>query len=224
MAMKYIISILLFTSAFVFTNCGAESKQVPDKPAPIASDIHSKPIYFTQQKSISDTFPLPQDKHQPFQIRETASRYFESACARTVDWPGDSIATLLCIREYQMAIKLDKKYWYAYRNLSRCFSRFNRNDLAMESLNKAIEYGPGMENAPELYAMRAGLFYDTHNFKAAIPDFQNLVNIGYSPQAYYYYYLALATLKNGEKEKAALIIKNAKGIDFSDYDLKMFEL
>lgn len=177
-----------------------------------------------ENKSILDTFPLPNGKNCKFITLKTADEYFQSACNRMSDWPDDSVSTYICIREYQNAIKLDSNFWYAYRNLSRCFSKIKRDNLAYKSIELAFKHCPDKNNAPELFDIRGKLLFKQNQFDKSITDFQKLVDLGYSPLADRYYWLALATLKNGQKEKAIKIIKNAKNLDFSDSDISVFEL
>lgn len=188
------------------------------------SDNSDSGNVFVDNKTILDTFPLPSEQNQKFVPLKTADEYFESACARMSDWPGDSVSTYICIREYQSAIKLDSNFWYAYRNLARCFGKIKRDDLAFKAIELAFKHCSDIDNAPELFDLRGKLFYKQNKFNKAIPDFQKLVDIGLSPLAERYYWLALSTFKSGEKEKAIQIIKNAKDVDFKDYDLSVFEL
>ncbi len=178
----------------------------------------------TEQKNILDSFPLPQAEYQEIKTMKTADEYFESAYNRTIDFPGDSLANFYNLRDYQNAIKLDKKDWYSYRNLSNCFCRINRIDLALKSINLAFKYCPDLDDAPELYDIRGKFYYILKDYLNAIKDFQKLVDLGYSPLEGSYYKLAKATLKSGQIEKAKQIIINAKDLDFTGYDLKVFGL
>ena len=178
----------------------------------------------TEQKNILDSFPLPQAEYQIIKTLKTANEYFESAYNRTIDFPYDSLANFYNLRDYQNAIKLDEKNWYSYRNLSDCFCIINRYDLALVSINLAFKYCPNLDDAPELYNIRGTIYYRLKDYLKAINDFQKLVDMGYSPLEDSYYKLAKATLKSGQIEKAKQIIINAKNIDFTGYDLKVFGL
>lgn len=175
-------------------------------------------------QSILDTFPLPADAHRHFVKLKTADAYFQSACSRMSDWPGDSVSTYICIREYQSAIRLDPRFWHAYRNLSRCFSKIKRDDLALSSIELAFKYCPDKAQAPELYDLRGKILFRQNEFARAAKEFQKLVDIGYSPLADRYYWLALSTFKNGQKQEAIDLIKKAKDVDFRGYDLGVFGL
>lgn len=58
-----------------------------------------------------------------FKTLRTADEYFYSANKRTkkLEDDLDSSTIYIAIKEYQSSIKLDNKYWAAYRNLSRLF-------------------------------------------------------------------------------------------------------
>jgi tetratricopeptide (TPR) repeat protein len=212
--MKFTKYILIFVLVSLFS-CRQENK---------ASGSFKSVVLPINNPNILDTFPLPADKYENFKPQKTANEYFESAYNRMLDGRCDSIVIYINIREYQSAIKLDSTYWYAYRNLASCFSRIKRDDLAYKSIKQAFKYCTDKENEPELFAIRGKILFRQNRFIEAIPDFQKLVDIGYSPLADSYYWLAYTTLKSGQKEKAIKIIKNAKDIDFSDYELKEFGL
>lgn len=101
------------------------------------------------QKSDSDKilveFPIPyKDDFTTFKKLKTADEYFYSASGRTKRLKSqlDSTTIYIAIREYQFAIKSNQKHWASYRNLSRLFVMINRKDLALLSIEKAIQYCP----------------------------------------------------------------------------------
>ncbi len=208
------IYILLFVP-LVFISCQQESN-TSDTLVPVLAQVDNR--------NILDTFSLPEDKYEKFKPLQSADEYFQSAYNRMLDGRCDSIVTYICIREYQSAIKLDSSDWYSYRNLANCFCRIKRDDLAYKCIDLAFKHCTAIDNAPELFEIRGRILFRQNKFAEAISNFQKLVDIGYSPLADRYYWLANATLKNGQKEKAIEIIKNAKDIDFSDYDLSIFGL
>ena len=101
-------------------------------------------------------FSIPyKDDYITFKKLKTADEYFYSANTRTKRLKSelDSTTIYIAIKEYQSSIKLNQKHWASYRNLSRLFVLINRKDLALISLEKALEYC-GKEDRYSLFKMK----------------------------------------------------------------------
>ncbi|MCL9806839.1 hypothetical protein NAT51_14990 [Flavobacterium amniphilum] len=109
-----------------------------------------------QPDKILTEFPIPYEGDSiPFKKLKTADEYFYSAAGRTKRLKNqlDSTAIYTAIREYQYSVKLDKKHWASYRNLARLFMMTNRKELALLSLDRAIQYS-GREDRSFMVKMK----------------------------------------------------------------------
>ena len=101
-------------------------------------------------------FPIPyKDEKTKFRELKTSDEYFNSANNRTKrkHYDLDSTTIYIAIKEFQRSIKLNRKSWASYRNISRLFVIIKRNDLALISLDNAIKYC-GKEDRDDLYSMK----------------------------------------------------------------------
>ncbi|RFZ90525.1 hypothetical protein D0C36_22360 [Mucilaginibacter conchicola] len=110
--------------------------------------------------------------------RHNADYYFHSAAKYLVS-PGDAVTDSIIksnIALYTKAIQLDHKFYQAYRNRSREYYQLKLYDKAIADLISAIRYAKPKEKW-YLYEMRADIYYEINNFKAAVYDLGFVISV-----------------------------------------------
>ena len=125
----------------------------------ICSSQNDKLKQDSKLQKILIEFKIPyKDELNKFKKLKNSDEYFRSANSRMKRLKSelDSKTIYIAIKEYQCAIKLNVKDWASYRNLSRLFLIIKHKELAMISIEKAIQYC-GKADLESLYLMRKNI-------------------------------------------------------------------
>ncbi len=123
----------------------------------------------------------------------------------------DSLDIKQSIADYTEAIRLNSKFWQAYRNRSRLYQQIKEFDKAIVDLTTALKYAD-KNSAINLHDMRAYSYYALGKYQNAIADWTIAVdNLGNPSLALYQ--RAKAEWEIGQKEKACADFKKATELD-----------
>lgn len=140
-----------------------------------------------------------------FKKLNTADEYFESANNRTKECSGDSLTSLIALKEYEFAIALNPNFWQARRNYAGQLFGFKDYVNCIKHLNITLE-SVSSEDNPDLNVLRGQAYYEIGKFKEAINDYD--IGIKYLANTDYIHLLkAKAEWKLGLKEQAVKIIR-----------------
>lgn len=112
----------------------------------------------------------------------------------------DSLDIKQSIADYTEAIRLNSKYWQAYRNRSRLYQQIEEFDKAVVDLTTALKYA-NKSSSINLHDMRAYSYYALGMYQNAIADWTIAVDNLANPSLALYQ-RAKAEWELGQKEKA----------------------
>lgn len=154
--------------------------------------------------------------------QRSADYYFQKGndCMNVVPGTLTTKRVESCILEYSKAIKINSKFWYAYRNRGRAYFFLKRYEKAYLDFNMAISLADKQEN-PDLFVWRGQCLYELKDYKGAIRDFDYSIPLT-SKSDFIYLFRAKAKWKLGLKKEAcvdySIAIKGSpeyqKSIDF----------
>lgn len=125
----------------------------------------------------------------------------------------DSLDIKQSIADYTEAIKLNSKFWQAYRNRARLYQQGNEFGKSITDLTTALKYAD-KNSAINLHDMRAYSYYSLGQYQNAISDWTIAVdNLGNPSLALYQ--RAKAHWQLGQKEKSCADFKKAIELDKS---------
>ncbi|HYV90304.1 MAG TPA: tetratricopeptide repeat protein [Chitinophagales bacterium] len=143
------------------------------------------------------------------QNHERADSLFYSANERlkTNMFEIDSFEIQKSIVDYSEAIRLNPKFWQAYRNRSRLYQQTKQFDKAIMDLTTALKYAD-KNSSVNLHDMRAYSYYELGNYQDAILDWNIAVdNLGNPSHALLH--RAKAKWQFGQRNEACLDYEKA---------------
>jgi tetratricopeptide (TPR) repeat protein len=166
-----------------------------------------KYIFPTLIFALSFTFSYGQNK------KADSLFYVANSGIKALSEDIDSLDVSKSIAGYSEAIKINSKFWQAYRNRSRLYYRTKQFDKAVADLTLAIQYADEI-STPYLHDMRAYCYYALGDYKNAITNWTIAMENFESPG------LALlgrakAEWQLGQKDKSCLDYKRAIQLDKS---------
>jgi len=126
--------------------------------------------------------------------------YIANARLKTSSQNIDSTDIYESIADYSKAVRLNPKFWQAYRNRSQLYYQTKQYDKAIIDLTLALKYAD-KTSAINLYDMRAYSYYELGQLKNAITDWTIAVNHLENP-SYALLQRAKAKWRLGKKDDA----------------------
>jgi|GEM_PF-6040065 len=107
-----------------------------------------------------------------------------------------------CILEFSKAIKINSKFWHAYRNRGRAYFFLKKYKEAYLDFNKAISLADKRQN-PDLFTWRGQCLYELKYYQKAIRDFDYSIPL-ITKSNFIYLCRAKAKWKLGLKKEACV--------------------
>ena len=147
------------------------------------------------------------------QNKKNAESFFYAANDRLKNVPEkiDSIIINQCISDYTNAIKLNPKFWQAYRNRAGLYADIKQFKKAINDLTTALQYAD-KNSAINLHDMRAYSYYGLQYYDKAIQDWTIAVDNLANP-SFALLQRAKARWMSGHKAKACEDYKKVVQLD-----------